>query len=113
MARADRLERMDNRRADLETDYRAALIEALQATAAGQWGLFGHTKDKQHKAKAAPMLDALGEMAEEIDDLRDQLDMEPFALHRELLAARGPVQSDAVGEPKQAQAWLERLTRGG
>jgi hypothetical protein len=52
-------------------------------------------------------------MADEIDDLRDQLDMEPFALHREFLAARGPVQSDAVGEPKQAQAWLERLNREG
>ncbi|WP_395392620.1 hypothetical protein WBP07_16215 [Novosphingobium sp. BL-8A] len=109
MARADRLERMDNRRADLETDYRAALVEALKATAAGQWGLFGHTQDKQHKAKAAPTLSALTEMAEEIDDLRDQLDMEPFALHREFLAARGPVQSHAVGEPKQAQAWLDRL----
>ena len=25
------------------------------------------------------------------------------------LAARGPVSSQAVGEPKQAQAWLDRL----
>jgi hypothetical protein len=110
MAKADRLERMDTRRADLEIDYRAALIEALRATAAGQWGLFGHNKDKQARAKAAPLVDGLAELAEEIDDLRDQLDMEPFALHQEFLAARGPVRADAVGEPKQAQAWLDRLT---
>ncbi len=35
--------------------------------------------------------------------------MEPFALHGEFIADRGPVKSSAVGEPKQARAWLERL----
>jgi len=35
--------------------------------------------------------------------------MEPFALHQEFLAARGPVKSSAVGEPRMARAWLERL----
>jgi hypothetical protein len=67
MAKADRLERMDKRRADLEIDYRAALIEALRVTAAGQWGLFGHNKDKQARTKAAPLVDGLVELAEEID----------------------------------------------
>ncbi|MFK4875189.1 hypothetical protein [Novosphingobium sp. ZW T3_23] len=110
MAKADRLERMDTRRADLEIDYRTALIEALRVTAAGQWGLFGHNKDKHTRAKAAPLVDGLNELAEEIDDLRLQLDMECFALHQEFLAARGPARADAVGEPKQAQAWLDRLT---
>jgi len=113
MAKADRLERMDKRRADLEIDYRAALIEALRVTAAGQWGLFGHNKDKQARTKAAPLVDGLVELAEEIDDLRLQLDMECFTLHQEFLAARGPVRADAVGEPKQAQAWLDRLTQEG
>ncbi|WP_324697600.1 hypothetical protein ACLIMP_03650 [Novosphingobium aerophilum] len=113
MAKADRLERMDNRRADLEIEYRAALVDALRVTAAGQWGLFDHNKDKQARAKAAPMVDALNELADEIDDLREQLDMECFALHQEFLAARGPVRADAVGEPKQAQAWLERLKQNG
>jgi len=41
--------------------------------------------------------------------LRAQLFMEPFALHAEFLASRGPVPATAPGEPKQAQAWLERL----
>lgn len=59
------------------------------------------------------MVDALNELADEIDDLREQLDMECFALHQEFLAARGPVRADAVGEPKQAQAWLERLKQNG
>jgi len=35
MARADRLSRMDDRRMALEEDYRAALIAALEKTAAG------------------------------------------------------------------------------
>ena len=113
MAKINRLERMDTRRAELEIEYRAALIAALQVTAAGQWGLFGHNKDKQARAKAAPLVDGLTELADEIDDLRDQLDMEPFALHAEFLAARGPVSSHAVGEPKQAQAWLDRLAQEG
>ncbi len=110
MARADRLERMDRRREDAEAEYRTALIAALKVTAAGQWGLFGHTKDKTHAAKAKPFLAELDELAAEIDDLRDKLDLAPFALHAEFLAARGPVNSHAVGEPKQAQAWLERFS---
>ncbi|TCM18576.1 hypothetical protein EDF56_104106 [Novosphingobium sp. PhB165] len=110
MARADRLERMDTRRSDLEIEYRAALIEALRVTAAGTWGLFDHNKDRAARVKVAPTVDHLIELAEVIDDLRDQLDMEAFALHQEFLAARGPVKADAVGEPKQAQAWLDRLT---
>lgn len=109
MARADRLERLDIRRADLETEYRAALVAALRATAAGAWGLFDHSRDKNHRAKIASVIENLTELAETIDDLRDQLSMEPFALHAEFLAARGPVKSHAVGEPKQAQAWLDRM----
>ena len=40
MAKADRLERLDKRRAEMEADYLEALIEALHTTAAGKWGLF-------------------------------------------------------------------------
>lgn len=111
MARADRLERLDARRAILESDYRDALIAALKVTAAGKWGLFGHQKDRQIEAAAAPTIAALTELGEEIDAVRETLFMEPFALHAEFLASRGPVKSTAVGEPKQARAWLERLER--
>ena len=113
MARADRLERMDSQRLELETRYREALIEALKVTAAGTWGLFDHKADRARRAKVAPTVEALNELTAEIDDLRDRLGLEPFALHREFLAARGPVMSHAVGEPKQAQAWLERLAAEG
>jgi len=37
------------------------------------------------------------------------LGLEGFDLHQEFLAARGKPAADAVGEPKQAKAWLERL----
>jgi hypothetical protein len=109
MAKADRLARLDERRAEIETEYRALLVAALRRTAAGQWGLFGHTKDRAHAAKAAPTVLELTELGEAADHLRAQLSMPPFALHVDFVASRGPVSAHVVGEPKQAQAWLARL----
>lgn len=110
IARADRLERLDRRRIGLEEDYREALITALQATAKGAWGLFDHRQDRHDRARAAPAVAELTDLAETIAELREQLLIEePFALHEAFIAARGPVASQAVGEPKQARAWLERL----
>jgi hypothetical protein len=109
MAKADRLERLDARRVDLETEYREALIAALRKTADGAWGLFGHRKDRQAEEKIAPVIAELTGMGDSIDEMRGQLGLEPFALHHEFLAARGPVASSAAGEPKQARAWLDRL----
>ena len=109
MAKADRLERLDVRRAEMEDEYRVALIAALKETAAGRWGLFDHQKDKAARARTAPVVAELSEMADDIDRMRDQLGLEPFNLHPSFMAARGPVASDAVGEPKQALAWLEKL----
>ena len=109
MARADRLERLDSLRADLEAEFRQWLIRALEATAAGSWGLFDHQQDRHARARVAPVVTELCETGEEIDRLRDQLGLEPFALYQEFLASRGRVASNAVGEPKQARAWLDRL----
>ncbi len=116
MARADRLERLERRRTDLEADYREALIAALQVTAAGAWGLFDHRQDRHDRARAETAVAGLTEIADEIAEIREQFGMEPFALHEEFLASRGPVRAQAVGEPKQARAWLDRLraeTTGG
>lgn len=113
MAKADRLERLDMRRIALEAAYRAALVAALRRVAGGSWGLFGHNKDKAADAAFAPAIEELIEMGEEIDMMRDRLAMEAFGLHAEFLAARGPVSPSAVGEPKQARAWLERLAAEG
>lgn len=109
MAKADRLERLDNRRLELEAEYRATLIEALERTAAGKWGLFDHQKDRHARTAVRPTLEQLAELGEEIDDARARLGLPLFALQQAFLAARGPVGPSAVGEPKQAQAWLERL----
>ncbi|OAN54730.1 MULTISPECIES: hypothetical protein [unclassified Sphingobium] len=109
MAKADRLERLDMRRAELESEYRASLIAALHVTAAGRWGLFAHQKDKAAIARTAPVIAALTELATEIDAMRDTLGLEPFDLHRDFMAARGPAAADAVGEPRQAGAWLQRM----
>lgn len=109
MARADRLERLESQREVAEAEYRDALIAALRVTAAGQWGLFDHQQDRHARAKAAPMVAQLDELADTVNDLREKLGMEEFALHAEFLAARGPVRSDALGEPKKAAAWLVKL----
>jgi hypothetical protein len=111
MARADRLERMDLLRSELEAEYRTALIDALQITAAGTWGLFGHSKDKHMTAAAAPAVEHLCDLGQSINELREKLDMPDFDLHEEFEASRGPVSASAVGEPRQAKAWLDRLAR--
>lgn len=109
MARADRLERAERLRLLLEGEYRQHLVAALQNTAAGEWGLFDHRQDRDARARIAPVIERLSDLAEEIGEQRDLLMMEPFALHAEFMADRGPVKSNAVGEPKQARAWLARL----
>lgn len=110
MAKADRLARLDERRIELEAEYRGVLVAALERTAGGVWGLFGHNDDRHARAKASPDLESLNDLAEAIGEARERLSLEPFALHREFLAARGkPRSPSAVGEPKQARAWLDRL----
>ena len=109
MAKIDRLERLDQRRADLEGEYRATLIAALERTAAGKPGLFNHRVDRREREAVAPVIEELRGLGEAIDALRKQLMVEPFALHGEFFDARGPVAPSAVGEPRQAKQWLERL----
>ncbi len=109
MAKIDRLERLDQRRADLEAEYREMLGAALERTAAGKPGLFNHRADKRERAAVAPVIEELRALGEAIDRLRDQLMIAPFALHRDFFDARGPVAPSAVGEPRQAKQWLERL----
>ena len=109
MAKADRLERLDVRRSELEADYREALIAALRVTASGTWGLFDHGADRQRRAAIKPVIDHLHEIGQEIDEARERLSMPPFELQQEFLKSRGPVSAHAVGEPKQAQLWLDRL----
>ncbi len=111
MARAKRLERMDIRRAELEAEYEEALVAALRKAAAGSWGLFDHNQNRQMRAAWAPVVTDLCDRGQEIDRLRDDLGLDSFALHDEFEASRGPVPATAPGEPKQAQAWLDRLAK--
>ena len=55
------------------------------------------------------MIEELRELGDAIDGYRGQLMVEPFQLHRDFFDARGPVAPSAVGEPRQAKQWLERL----
>ncbi len=109
MAKADRLARLDIRREEFEAEYTAALIDALKVAASGKVGLFAHGGDRWSRAAVAQVIDNLAEIGEAIDRARDQLAMPPFELQKQFLASRGPVDSQAVGETRQAQAWLDRL----
>jgi len=109
MARADRLERLEALRIAAELEYKDVLVEALQRSAAGSWGLFGHNQDRTARAKWQPTVADLCDRGEDIDRMRATLGLERFALHLEFEAARGSVPANAPGEPKQARAWLERL----
>ena len=109
MARADRLERLEALRTAAELEYEAVLIDALRRSAAGSWGLFGHNQDRAARAKWQPTVTDLCDRGDDIDRMRATLGHEPFALHQQFEAARGPVPANAPGEPKQAKAWLERL----
>ena len=109
MSKADRLNRIDARREELEAEYTAALVDALKVTASGKWGLFDHQADRHARAAVAPVIDNLDELAQAIDGLRETLSLPPFELSHEFTASRGPADPQALGEPKQAQAWLERL----
>ena len=107
MSRAKRLERLNDHRTELEAEYEAALISALRKCASGSWGLFDHNKQSQPGWE--PIVKELCDLGQQIDEMRLDLAMEPFALHQEFEDSRGPVPSNAPGEPKQAQAWLDKL----
>ena len=109
MSRADRLEKLDARRLELEAEYEAVLLDALRKVASGSWGLFGHNQDRVTRAKWEPVVTDLCDRGEEIDQMRASLGLQPFALHEDFEASRGPVASNAPGEPRQAKAWLDRL----
>lgn len=109
MSRANRLERLDIRRVELEAEYEQVLLEALRKAASGSWGLFDHNQDRWSRTNWQPVVTDLCDRGSEIDRMRDQLGLQPFALHEEFEASRGPVSTNAPGEPKQAKAWLQRL----
>lgn len=109
MARADRLERLDIRRGELETEYEGALIAALRKAAAGSWGLFDHNQDRTMRTAWQATVTDLCDRGQEIDEMRKTLGMQSYGLHEEFEASRGPVSSTAPGEPKRARAWLDRL----
>jgi hypothetical protein len=100
MAKADRLERLDARRAELETEYAVELVAALRVTASGKWGLFDPNGDRRTRAATAPIFEKLSEIGEAIDKSREQLGLPRFELHQQFLASRGKPSPSAAGEPR-------------
>lgn len=103
-----RTQHITQRLDDLEREYRSVLERALIECAGGGWGLFGHN---EHLGASPPAeLSELQTLAQAMNRLRSQLGEGPFPLHQEFEAARGRVDANAPGEPKQARAWLQRLS---
>lgn len=104
-------ERLSQQLQHLEREYLAAFAKALSVCAEGQWGPFGHN-EHLHSLSVPAELDELRELAATIDQVRARLGEAPFAIHAEFEAARGRADANAQGEPKLAQAWLQRLAGG-
>lgn len=106
-----RVERLERKLRLLEADYRKVLVKALTECAEGRWGLFGQNEhlDVGHLPKA---LEELRALARVIDEIRLQIGDVPFPLHLEFESARGRGDENAIGEPRLARAWLERLGGG-
>ena len=94
---------------ELEGEYRIVLTRALMECANGRWGLFGHN-EHLHSYGVPAELGHLRELARSINRLRGKIGEAAFPLHDEFEAARGLADANAPGEPKKAQAWLQRLS---
>jgi hypothetical protein len=55
------------------------------------------------------VVEVLAELAAMIDAVRARLGQDPFPLHQQFCASRGPAAENAPGESKQAKAWLAEL----
>jgi hypothetical protein len=106
----NKTERLSRQLDELEREYRELLIRALNGCAGGRWGLFGHN-EHLHLNHVPPDLVELRELAGAISRVRNRIGMAPFPLHEAFEAARGRSKPNAVGEPKQAEAWLRQLSR--
>ena len=105
MGKAEHLSRQVD---ELESLYAVILTKALTACATGEWGLFGHNEHLRAD-DSPPQLAELRDLAKTINRQRARIGEGPFPLHEEFEAARGRADANALGEPKQAQAWLDRL----
>jgi hypothetical protein len=92
----------------MEAEYRSKLRDALQKCAEGEWGLFGQN-DHLGCNQSSGALDDLRDTAASVNALRQRLGEPSYALHDEFEAARGRDDSNQLGEPRLAKAWLERL----
>lgn len=102
----------------LEASYRDLLLSALETCANGKWGLFAHNERALSQINSImrsqvldPAVEELVELGSKIERLRDKFGLESFPLHQRLLRMRSSHDSNAPGEPKLAQQWLDELQR--
>ena len=117
MSKESRRVKLEKDLALLESTFRARLLAALRACAAGHWGLFGRNNDvlegaygSNHKYISNEAQDLLS-LGGKIDDLRARLGYtEGYALYGRFLAARNDRSPNTIGEPKQAQRFLDEIS---
>jgi hypothetical protein len=105
MGKAERL----SQQIDLmEAEYLSKLRDALHKCAEGEWGLFGQNDHHGYNQSSGALVN-LRDTAASINALRQRLGEPSYALHDDFEAARGIGDSNQLGEPRLAQAWLKRL----
>ncbi|CAN5300616.1 hypothetical protein BH11PSE2_BH11PSE2_02860 [soil metagenome] len=94
--------------AQLEAAYRSRLIEALEACAEGQWGLFDRLWAFMPEASQEAVADLM-DLGEVIDEMRQAAGRGPFPLHQQFRATRAANDDNIAGEAMRARDWLRHM----
>lgn len=116
MSRETRRVKLEEDLERLQSTFKTQLLEALRVCAAGQWGLFGQNDEtlktafgSNHRYISQDAQDLLS-LGDKIADLRAQLGYtDSYALYERFLAVRNDRESNALGESKRAQRFLDEL----
>lgn len=105
-----RMRRAADRCAALETAYREVLTAELRRCAGGVWGLFGQNEQVAGAPPRSDAVQALFDLADEIDAARRKLGAPEFELHARFLRMRGRQDENRPGEPRLAEQLLAELS---
>jgi len=114
--KAQRFEKLEQQRQSLERDFHDALVEALKECAGGRWGLFERNKGRlsahletRYLPKSVERVDDLGEQVAHARVSLGYTELPELVRLREL--RRVAHAGNALGEPSQAQVWLDEIAK--
>ena len=115
--KAQRLGKLEQQRQSLERDFRDAQVEALKGCAGGRWCLFERNKgllpahlEARYLPESVARMDDLGEQVAQARVSLGYTELPELVRLREL--RRAAHAGNALGEPRQAQVWLDEIAKG-